>query len=844
MKRIALYLILSIFLAAQSHLPAADKPMPPGQTTGLLDKMLEGPLKDVDEIIFCQRGNTGWHWYETFGYVCYNPNSSKAARGPGVMYALNLKTKEVRIIFQDLDGRTGVMRDPDVSWDGKKILFSYKRNDRPNFLLYEINADGTGLRQLTESDKYDDIEPVYLPDGNIMFGSSRSKRWVPCFTTQVATLYHCDADGKNIRMISSNVEHDNTPWVLNDGRVLYTRWEYVMRGVMAFHHLWTMNPDGTGQMVFYGNSFQGTLMIDAKHIPNSEKIVAVFSPWHGGPEHNGTIAILDPTKGPDIMEGVVDIIAPKGIVWDPPDWRKDMKQYPAQGEWRDPYAISEDCIFAAIRDKIVLLDGEGNYEVVYELPGGGGGLMLHEPRPLSPRPRPTVIPDKTNLAKADGNFVLQDVYIGRNMEGVERGSIKKLLIVEELPKPVSFSDVVEPMIGQHNLQRILGTVPVHPDGSANFMAPAVRSLVFLALDENDVCVKPMRSFTSVMPGEVFSCVGCHERRTDVPPESNMMALDALQQPPAQIEPVKPVIPYNILDWPRDIQPILDQHCVKCHNTEKYAGKTILTGDNGPITTLSYEFIRGNRGMYDQGGSAGNVDPYKAGSASSEILKYFSGKHHDAKVSPEQYRIMQLWTDTGGTYAGTYAALSSGVIGWYRKSDAAQENASTPEELLKAEVDIVSRRCDSCHDPKGRSKKDRKNMKKLQTEFFPDRLLHRRGVNLTHPEKSLVLVAPLSKEAGGLGLCKGKDKPESPVPYTSKDDPDYKKSLEIIQQLQAQFQQTNRFFMEDFVPNPNYLREMKRYDVLPGDFEFSREMDFDPYEVDDKYFHSLWWEPRE
>ncbi|MFP4381889.1 MAG: hypothetical protein ACLFUS_15425 [Candidatus Sumerlaeia bacterium] len=832
-------IITSLLILIVAFARGADKPMPPGETTGVIDKMLDGPLKDVEEIVFCRRGGTGWHWYETFGYLIHNPNSSKASGGPGILYAMNLRTREVRTIFED---RGGALRDPCVSWDGKKILFSYRKAGTSNFLLYEINADGTGLRQITFSDRFDDIEPVYLPNGDIMFCSSRSMRWVPCFLTQVATVFKCDGDGKNMRMISTNVEHDNTPWVMNDGRVLYTRWEYVMRGVMSFHHLWTMNPDGTSQMVFYGNSFDGTLMIDAKHIPNSEKIVAIFSPWHGGPEHNGAIAVLNPLKGPDVTKGVVDIIAPQGVEWSEPEWRKDMKQYPNQGEWRDPYALSEDCILAAIREKIVVLDGKGNYEVLFSV-GDSTRMHLHEPRPLIPRSKPDVIPDRTDLSKENGAFVLQDVYFGRNMEGVERGTIKNLLIVEELPKPASFSDVAEPMIGQHNLQRILGTVPVEDDGSAHFEAPAVRSLVFLALDKDNVCVKPMRSFTTVMPGETFSCVGCHENRAQVPMQPNYMALKALQKKPAQIEPLSVDIPYGIIDWPRDIQPILDKHCVKCHNTEKFAGKTILTGDNGPLYTLSYGYIRRKNRLYNQGGSSGNVPPYGAGSANSKFIEYFQGKHHDVKVSPEEFRKIQLWTDTGGTFAGTYAALSSGVIGFYRDHKAAQPNAITPEARLKEEIALLERRCDQCHDQRGRQKKERQNLDKIQRRFFPARLLDELGTNLTHPEKSLTLLAPLARDAGGLGLCHDKENPDSGPVFASKDDPDYQKALELTRELREQFEESKRFNMPGFVPNPHYTREMIRYGVLPDDFDLSREKYFDPYLVDDQYFRAFHWKPQ-
>ena len=212
------------------------------------------------------------------------------------------------------------------------------------------------------------------------------------------------------------------------------------------------------------------------------------------------------------------------------------------------------------------MDGQGRFEIVYSVPGKKGD-WLHEPRPLIARPRPPILADRTDPAQATGTLVLQDVYRGRQMEGVRRGTVKKLLIVEELPKPVSFSDVQDPTIGQHNLERTLGTVPVESDGSAHFEAPANRSLVFLALDANDRCVKPMRSFVTLMPGETVGCVGCHERRSLTPLDAGKLAIRAAGRPPSRIQPLD-LTRYDIIDWHRDIQPILDAHCLSCHSAEK------------------------------------------------------------------------------------------------------------------------------------------------------------------------------------------------------------------------------------------------------------------------------------
>ena len=399
------------------------------------------------------------------------------------------RSRQVAVL---LDARGGSVRDPQVHYDGRKILFSHRSAGTDYYHLYEINLDGRELKQLTTG-AFDDIEPTYLPDGDIVFVSTRCKRWVNCWMTQVATLYRCDADGTNIRRLSANTEQDNTPWVLPDGRLLYTRWEYVDRSQVEFHHLWAMNPDGTGQAIYYGNMHPGTVIIDAKPIPGTNKVVASFSPGHGVNEHAGIATVLSAKKGPD------DQSVPRPL---------------HRGRWtRDPYALTEQCFLAARGREIILLDGRGREEILYTYRGPGD---VHEPRPIMARPREPILAARSHPSEPTGQIILADVYRGRNLPGVKRGDIRKLLVLESLPKPVNFSggpDLTS-WLGTFTLERVLGTVPVEEDGSASFEVPADRQIFFEALDENGLSVKRMQSWCTVRPGEVVSCVGCHEERTE------------------------------------------------------------------------------------------------------------------------------------------------------------------------------------------------------------------------------------------------------------------------------------------------------------------------------------------
>ncbi len=743
-----------------------------------LDSFLDGPLARVDEIVFAVRsfGHDG-HWYANFGYWASVSGRRMYGKGGGGLRKINIRTGRVTTI---LDPGDGSVRDPYMHYDGGKLVFSYRKSGSIYFHLYEINIDGTGLRQLTDGE-FDDIEPAYLPDGGIVFGSSRCNRWVQCWHVQVAVLYRCDGDGSNIRILSSNVEQDNTPWPLPDGRVLYTRWEYVDRSRVKYHHLWTFNPDGTGQTIYYGNLHPGTVMIDAKPIPGTDKVVCGFSPGHGQKEHAGRITIVSPKNGPDEKGSVQYVTKP--------------------GNFRDPYPLSADCFLAAQNNRLFVMDARGQMALLHELPGEENGYWIHEPRPVGPRRRERVIPSRVTMNSPTGKVILAAVYQGRNMEGVKRGAIKKLLVMETLAKPINHSGTRAPtsMGGTFTLPRILGTVPVESDGSAYFELPALRSLFFIALDENDMSVKRMQSFMMVMPGETTSCVGCHEHRTRPPANTGVGSVAAVKRAADRIEPIADAP--QVFDFPRDIQPILDRNCLKCHDYDKRSGGAILAGDRSRIYSHAYVTLMSRPGLVSHGrDSAGNTAPRKIGSSASRLMSKIDGSHHKVRVSQLERKLVRLWIESGAPYAGTYAALGTGMVG------------------APIENEVWRRRCVSCH----------KKPNAVQTELF---------FNLTRPAKSLVLLSPLSKEAGGYGLCAE----DNSAVFADTTDADYRKLLGIVEQTKRQLDAIKRFDMPDFRPAVHYVREMKKYGILPADLP--EDADIDVYATDRAYWRSLWHDPQ-
>jgi hypothetical protein len=767
----------------------------------------------IETIVFALRQpGRDPHWYANFGYYAHD---GQPLYGPGgKLCRLDLESGEMTTLLEDAEG--GV-RDPVVHHDGHKILFSYREGQSPYYHLYEISADGTDLRQLTDG-PYDDIEACYLPDGRIVFVSSRCERWVNCWLTQVAVLHSCDADGSDIRAISANIEHDNTPWVLPDGRILYQRWEYVDRSQVDYHHLWTTNPDGTGQMVYFGNLHPGTVMIDAKPIPGSDKVVAIFSLGHGRTEHDGQLTVVDPRAGPDDRRRARTI---------------DSRT------WRDPWAFSEELFMVSDGSRIVLLGADGGELELYRPSPKdvAAGLQVHEPRPLIRRPRERVIADRTDLSRSTGELILADVYEGRNMDGVERGEIAELLVLESLPKPVNFTGGMDPLTwgGSFTLERVVGTVPIEEDGSAYLEVPANRALFFVALDADGLAIKRMQSFLTVQPGEVLSCVGCHEPRTEGYHPARETPV-AVQRPPSQIEAIDDCP--DVFDFPRDIQPILDELCVSCHGYEEteqggpYAGEVVLTGDRGPMFSHAYFSMNVKRIFNDNHNRAqSNFPPRSLGSAASRIFGMIDGSHHDVVASEHQRKILRLWIDVGGPYPGTYGALGNGSIGGYVMNQLVNTDFDWP--TTRAGAEVIENRCASCH--QGEKSLPRAFAEELGVSFWrfsldDPRLQFSRHIvfNLTRPEKSLMLLAPLAEEAGGLALCRG----EQPV-FAGTDDAGYVTLLAMIRAGKENLEEIKRFDMEGFQPIPQYLREMRRYGILPADWPDDRPVS--SYELDRKYW---------
>ena len=810
--------------AAKPAPKPAAKPAPkPAPKPFLVDRFVSGGAGNCEEIVFTTRTfMPDGHWYANFSYYCLTENDPAYGKG-GRLCAYNFKTKKLRVLLEDLEGS---MRDPCVHYDGKTILFAYRPHDSANYHLYTIGSDGKNLKQLT-SGEYDDLEPCWLPDGNVVFISSRCRRWVNCWHVQVGTIFRMKADGTDIRMLSANSEQDNTPWVLPDGRVLYMRWEYVDRCQVTYHHLWTMNPDGTQHQIYQGNTYPGSVYLDAKPIPGTDMAVLIDSPGHGRRDHGGSVSVVSTKDGPDIRANVKTV---------------------CKGTFYDPWAFSADSFMFSDGTSIHLANRAGAREVLFSLPPEfrklHPKLMLFEPRPLMPHARERILADRTDPKRKTGEFYLENVLESRSMAGVKPGVVKKLRIYELLPKPINFSGGMEPLTfgGSFSLPRQLGTVPVEDDGSAYFTAPALRSLFFVALDAEGRAVKRMQSFTQVMPGERQGCVGCHEQKTHNTVRRVKNVSKALARGPSRIDPSE--LMFDVADFPRHMQPVLDRNCVKCHNPDKRAAHLDLCGDAGPMYSMGYlGLLLWNQVFDGRNLSVSDWPPYARGSGGSPLMKKIDGSHHGVKLDEKDRQTVMQWLDGSAPYAGTYAALGCGFLDGIKgfnnvtvRSPGYNGTASRP--AAKAAVPVVKKRCTACHATPcsladGKciafpNKKDPRNGRLSR--------MHRHYIfNLSRPEKSLFLMAALAKEAGGLGLCtNGLGK----AVFATKDDPDYRTMLAAIQDGKAMLDKESRFDRPDFQPNAEYLREMRRYGILPKDFDATKDR-VDPYELDRKYWAIDW-----
>jgi hypothetical protein len=565
-----------------------------------------------------------------------------------------------------LETKDGLVRDPEVRFDGKRIVLSLRRNIQDDYKLYEMNTDGSGLTQLTFARGVADIDPFYLPDGDIAFSSTREPKYCMCNIHIMANLFRMKPDGANIEQIGKNTLFEGHGSLLPDGKILYDRWEYVDRNFGDAQGLWTVGPDGANHALYWGNNTPAPGgVIDGRAIPGTQRVICVLAACHDRPW--GALAILDRRLG---LEGrgpvvrtwpavAVSRVTTEGNgLWDA---TLDMRV-----KYEDPYPLNARYFLCS------RMTGEGEQMGIYLLDVFGNEILLHtegagcyDPLPLAPRPCPPIIPSRKSYREADkdGLCYVQDVYLGTHMQGVERGTVKFLRVVETGEKrfwtdPAWGGQGVErPAMNWHDFtnKRILGTVPVEEDGSASFLAPAGRFFYFQLLDGDGMMVQSMRSGMFVQPGEQIGCVGCHESRLAAPPATKSKALKALLREPSRLTETAANSPF--FNYIKEVQPIFDRSCVRCHDYGKKGGEVLnLAGDQDLTFNTSYNELWRKQMTGGIGAGPAQIQQARSwGSHVSKLVKTLREGHARRHLSKEDLARLITWVDLNAPYYPDYAS---------------------------------------------------------------------------------------------------------------------------------------------------------------------------------------------
>ncbi|MDO4584987.1 MAG: hypothetical protein Q4D62_12890 [Planctomycetia bacterium] len=658
---------------------------------------------------------------------------------PGSQLCLLTLHKDGRVTREDLlTTTTGTIRDPALSFDARQLAFSMRANrETDDYHLYVMEMDTREIRQITFGVGFCDIEPAFLPNDDLVFTSTRCGQYNDCWFLEASNLYLCDSQGRYLRRIGFDQLTTFYPQVLDDGRIIYTRWEYNDRNPLWIQSLFVMNPDGTNQTEYYGNnSWFPTAIIHARGIPGTQKVIAISTGHHV--EQRGKLIEIDRRQGTQEGEGIHYLAPVRAAVSVHP---KPQADRPVVSEFHElsgesfqyPFALDENHFLvgylpegridqgrASIPFGIYWMNREGERELLAFDPE----ISCNQSIPVLPRPRPFPKASTVDYSQETGTFYVQDIYFGPGLQNVPRGTIRQIRVVALEYRPVGVtyaytqgeggtSHMTTPVSinnGSWDVKHVLGTVDVDEDGSAFFEVPARTPVYFQMLDEKGYVVQTMRSWATLQPGEFFSCIGCHEEKNvTFSTEKNLP-----QKPPQKIRPFyrhedQPVSEWRTLaspeqrktadflgrnapkgyDYPqgfsflRDVQPILDRHCVDCHysgaKNEKEDGKpmmdlTATESDidwrHAPMKRNDQQFMRRFATSYLHLTAMGNdrnplvhwinaeirptmLPPYFAGAARSKLMAYLEPTHYDVSLTDYEKRMIACWIDLLVPFCGSY-----------------------------------------------------------------------------------------------------------------------------------------------------------------------------------------------
>ena len=701
----------------------------------------------------------------------------------------------------------GVYRDVSLHWNAERFLFAFgngsdKWDGSQSYHIYEAPIDGASPRRLTSSPR-NDCEAFYMGDGKIGFTSDRSDFFVMCGGNRHApTLFVMEADGSNPRQLSFNVFNDFNPTMLPDGRILYSRWEYNERSVTSLHNPFTMNPDGTMVSPYYGNAtIRPNVVMFPRPVPNSRQVTALFTAHHG--QTHGSIGLIDVRRGIDGPEPLT-VLTPRVPI------TGEKAEDSRVGWYSDPVPLSEFTYLCSYTPTVLpwlerswalyVGDRHGNLALVYRDPE----ISCAEPVPLVARKRPHVRGSAsvdTDSSSSEATLLMSNVYVG--MPNVERGAARYLRVVEDLPRKGVTTGGVIVTSGTliFTVKRILGSVPIEPDGSAHFVVPANRNVYFEVLDADGREIQRMRSVVCLKPGEARGCIGCHERRTMAPPDVTPAAFSR-----GPDRPIPPPWGTQVISFLRDVQPVLNARCVECHTHNRIDNRVILTDDLTEQFNVAYEELLPYLSVaisdrWDHPDDVLARPPYTFGSKVSPLSRLLDAGHHGVELSDEDWERLAGWIDANGVYYDRY-----------------EHNRGPKRQIFngpgrKALDEVLNRRCVECH---------ARGDGRFGTWWMS---INRRDVT-----KSRALAAPLARSAGGWGRC-------GPAVFSDVDDPDYRSLLSSLGGLAESLQENPRV---DLVSIGGTAAENQVVEIPPPP-EPRTTGDAEPADGEWVYLSNLKWE---
>jgi len=598
----------------------------------------------------------------------------------------DIRTGKVESFYRPESGK--FIGDVELHSDGDKVLFSSFRDKSKmtqvagrgkGYAVVEIEIDPKSGKmrkgpRVVSPDMGSDVDcydACYLPDGKIIFSSTASYEGVPCVggASYVANLYSVKSDGTGVRRLTFDQDGNWHPSVMENGRILFLRWEYTDSSHYFSRVLMSMNPDGTDQKAFYGsNSYWPNGMFYARQIPGKTNMFVASISGHHSNSKGGPLCIFDVSKGRFEADGAVQFLTGRGkkvepLVLDGLSGAYDPMLY-------TPYPINDKYFLATYRNgTVLLLDVFDNIVKVME---NHEGKPVLEPIPLRKTKKPFSKPDAVRLSETTATVLINDIYKGPGIAGVPRGEVKNLRIYRyEYGPRNKGGHYAMGMETCWDAKQVLGTAKVEDDGSASFKIPANTPISIQPLDAEGRALAIMRSWTVGMPGEVLTCIGCHESQNMAPPTSRMKAM--ARKP----EELKPFFgPARGFSFKREIMPIIDKNCTGCHNNDtgkqtletlgiKVADRVIGTGPNAgkkfaeagipsfhtakDAHNVLHPYVRRNgpEGDYHV------LTPLEFHAATSELPQMLKKGHHHVKLTDDEWKKIYTWMDLNAPFFGTW-----------------------------------------------------------------------------------------------------------------------------------------------------------------------------------------------